>query len=409
MWFLANPRKALAQTLPACGTQSKAQFLILSTSAAGDPINANVPGCYGDPAIKHSADPQMAATGLRLGSQQVTAAKPWASLPQAVLDRTSFWHLMTRTPVHPDEPDVLKLMGAIRPSEMFPSALSKHLALCLGTVQPQPITVGAQNPSEGLSYDGGALPILPPVALRDTLLSKAGPITTLQPLRDQTLNEIAGILKQGSTPAQRQYVDSLLHSQELVRNIPQNLLSALSAINNNSIDAQITAAVTLIKMKVSPVIVLKFDFGGDNHNDTGLVRETAQTVASVAGIANMLQQLKNEGLEDQVSFLSLNVFGRTLGVPASGNGRNHNANHQVSIAIGKPFKPGVIGGVAPVGRDYGAVTINSSTGAPSSSGDVPPTDTLASFGKSVMAAVGIAQPTIDSLIPGGKVIRGGLA
>jgi hypothetical protein len=34
---------------------------------------------------------------------------------------------------------------------------------------------------------------------------------------------------------------------------------------------------------------------------------------------------------------------------------------------------------------------------------------LASFGKSVKAGLGITQATIDSTIPGGKVIQGGLA
>ena len=52
-----------------------------------------------------------------------------------------------------------------------------------------------------------------------------------------------------------------------------------------------------------------------------------------------------------------NVFGRTLG-PGSTGGRQHNGNHQVSIAIGKPFRGGVIGGVGPVGGDFGALPID---------------------------------------------------
>jgi Protein of unknown function (DUF1501) len=388
--FLLDPVRALADGLPTCGDAAKAQFFILSTSASGDPLNANAPGCYADPNITHSAAPEMAASTFQLGSQQVKAAKPWADLNQAMPNRLSFWHLMTKTPVHPDEPNVLRMMGAIRPAEMFPSLLSKHLASCLGTVLAQPITVGANSPSEGLSYDGAALPILPPVALKDTLLSAPGALTTLQPLRDQTLNTISGILKTNATKAQKAYIDSLITSQAKVRDIPQNLMTALNGITDNSMDAQIT---------------VHFGFGGDNHADTALAGEAAATVDGAAAIGSLMSQLQAAGLQDQVSFLTLNVFGRTL---TTKNGRNHNPNHQVSVAIGKPFRAGVIGGVAPVKTDFGATAIDSTTGASSGSGDVAAIDSLASFGKSVMAAVGIEQTVIDTAIPVGKVIRGGL-
>ena len=53
---------------------------------------------------------------------------------------------------------MLKLMGATDAGEMLPSLLAKQLAPCLGTIQAQPISVGAPTPSEGLSYAGAALP-----------------------------------------------------------------------------------------------------------------------------------------------------------------------------------------------------------------------------------------------------------
>src|SRR5262249_56982336 len=98
-----------------------------------------------------------------------------------------------------------------------------------------------------------------------------------------------------------------------------------------------------------------------------------------------------------------NVFGRTLG-PTNTDGRQHNPNHQVSIAIGKPFTGGVIGGVGPVGNDFGALPIDSTSGAPN--GDIKPVDTLASFGKTVMSAVGIDGGYIEKVIPSGKVVKG---
>src|SRR5262249_41711171 len=134
--LLLNPRKALADApAPSCDAADKAQFVIFATSGQGDPINANAPGCYDDPNITHPADPAMAPTSLTLGGKTYTAAAPWASLPQNVLDRSAFFHLMTSTPVHPKEPDVLKLMGATAQGEMLPSILAQELAPCLGTVQ----------------------------------------------------------------------------------------------------------------------------------------------------------------------------------------------------------------------------------------------------------------------------------
>jgi hypothetical protein len=407
--LLANPRRALADdALPACGSSDKAQFVIFATSSNGDPINANAPGTYLDSNIVHSSDPRMAPATVMLGGQAFQAAAPWAALPSDVLERTSFWHLATNTPIHPKEPDVLKLMGATYASEMLPSLLARQLASCLGTVQPQPIAIGASSPSEGLSYRGAALPIIPAQALKATLTSPAGPLTDLRSLRDQTLGELYDIYKTDATRAQRAYIDSLVKSQEEVRSIDQSLLQALASITDNGIDSQILAAVTLIQMKIAPVLSINIPFGGDNHRDVGLARESDETVSGVAAIGSLMQQLSAAGLRDRVSLVSLNVFGRTLG-PGNTDGRQHNPNHQLSITIGKPWKSGVIGGVGPVAKDYGALPIASDTGRGAADGDVAPTDSLASFGKTVLSAVGVESTTIDTAITSGRVIRGALA
>jgi Protein of unknown function (DUF1501) len=414
--LLLRPRSALADTsAPMCTAPEKAQYIIFNTSGAGDPINANVPGTYEDPMITHSADMAMAATPLVIQGQTHTAAAPWSSLPQNVLDRTIFWHLMTNTPVHPKQPQVLELMGATPAGEMLPSLLAKQLAPCLGTIQPQPISVGALSPSEALDYGGAALPVVPALALKATLTNPTGPLTTLQPLRDQTLNQIYDVYKNSANAAQRQYIDSLVTSQQQVRNISQSLLNALSSIKDNTAASQVLAAITLIQMNVAPVISIHIPFGGDNHRDIALATEAAQTVSGVATIASLLQQLASAGLSDKVTFMSLDVFGRTLG-PSNTDGRQHNGNHQVSVIIGKPFTGGVIGGVAALSPDagagqgdYGALPIDSKTGAGSSGGDIRALDTLASFGQTMMAAIG-ADPTVITSPSGtGKVVAAALA
>jgi hypothetical protein len=403
--FLLDPRRALADGLPACGDPARAQYFILSTSGNGDPLNANVPGCYLDPGITHS--PTLGTGTVSLGGTSWTAGAPWADptvLDQAVLDRTTFWHLMTNTPIHPEEPDVLRLKGAISGAEMLPSLLAKHQAACLGTVQAQPITIGASGPSEGLSFGGQALPIIPPVAIAETLLAPPGPLGTLQQLRNQTLIQLSDVLRTSATSAQKRSLDAMLLSQNQIKDIDQALLHTLSTIKNNSVDSQIAVALALIQMKVTPVVAIHIPFGGDNHFDAALATETAQTQTGVQSIGKILQALRAAQLQDQVTFLSLNVFGRTL--KNADNGRQHNSRHQVSIAIGKPFRGGVIGSVASVGTDYGAQPFSSTGGG---SADIQPLDTLAAFGRTLLSAVGVPDAVASTAIPTGKVVTTALS
>jgi hypothetical protein len=388
--LIANPRKALADVPATCATASRAQYVIFNTSAQGDPISNNAPGTYLDSNIVHPKDPQMAPTSITVGGTSWQAATPWATLG-ATLQRTTFFHLMTNTPIHPKEHDVLQLMGVAKNNEMFPSLIAQAMAPCLGTLQPQPVSVGGST-GETLTYGGAALPTIPPTALAATLKATAAANLTL--LRDQTLDTIMGVYKNGASAAQKQYIDSLVTSTQQVRGIDQSVLGSITALKDNSVASQIAAAIALVKMKVSPVIALHIPFGSDNHSDTNLATETSETLTGMASLVSLFQQLASAGLQDQVSFVSLNVFGRTMG-PATANGRNHNANHQLSLAIGKPFASAVIGGVGPVAGDYGATAI----------GDIAATDTLGAFAQSTLAALGADPQWIASNITAGKIVQ----
>jgi hypothetical protein len=439
--ILLAPRRALAAP-PA--TNPLAQFVIFQTSGNGDPINANCPGTYDDTngsamtaGIAHSADPTMAKTPLQMGGATFNAALPWAqpwqSVPnvitptlwQSVLDRTTFWHIATETPIHPKEQNVLKLMDQTQSDEMLLSLLAKQLATPLGTIQSQPIALGAASPSEALTYGGQTQPLIPPTALKATLAGAAGPLGSLQALRDQTMDALYDVYKNGATPAQQAYIDSLVTSQTQARAISQNLLGMLDSITDNSVASQITAALALIQMKVTPVLTIHVPFGGDNHSDPSLAGEAQQTASltangaantqlnGVPGIAALMAAVYAADLQDQVTFMSLNVFGRTLATSTGAStGRQHNPNHHVAITIGHAFKGGVVGGVAPFsgsGGDYGAVAIDSKSGVGSQSGDVSPSASLASWGKTMLAAVGIDSGTIAEEVPSGTVISGALA
>ena len=76
-------------------------------------------------------------------------------------------------------------MGDARGRRCCRRSVAKHLAPCLGTVQTEPVSIGA---GEVLTFDGRGLPNLTPTGLRDMLTQPDGPLADLQPLRDKHLD-----------------------------------------------------------------------------------------------------------------------------------------------------------------------------------------------------------------------------
>lgn len=409
MSILASPTSAKADDTPAACT--KPQFIYLLTSGSGDPLNANVPGCYEDPGIYHSADATMTPTNMTFGGRTVKAAAPWATLPANILARTAFIHHGTYTNSHGDHAKVNRLMGAVQRQEMLVSLLAKNLAPCMKTVQSQPVVLG----NNLITYNGAVMPVLSPPSLQQVLVSPTGPLADLQKIRDTHLDQLNALMKQnGATQAQRAIVDQYALSQVEARSLSQQLLADLGAIKGNSrTDLNIAAAV-LFKMNVSPVAVGTYSFGGDNHGDNGLNGEAAQTVASCAALADFYTRLGTYGLTDSVTIAIQNVFGRTLSTKAHSDnpdGRNHNANHHCSVLIGAGIKQSLIGGVALTqnGFDYRATGFDSSTGASNDGGDIAYEATLGSVGKTLGKACGVDPKVLDDQITKGKVITAALA
>jgi hypothetical protein len=440
--FFLNPRKALAAADAGASycTMGKAQYFVLSTSGLGDPVNAYAPGTYDVPfnsqIQRYSQDSSMAPVTISIsggiGGGSYTAGKPWGTpaqggfLPQSVLDKTTFWHIGTQTFIHPDEGEVLRLMDATTGPEMLPSIIAKLMAPCLGTVQPQPVCLGAASPSEDLTYNGAPLPYIPPAALKDTL--PQGMPTNLQTLRENTMKNVVYPLYSSGTPAQKAFISNLVNTQQEVGELNLTLLQALSQITDNSVTSQIQAAVALLQMNVTPVISIHIPFGADNHSDPNLMTEMQQhtgtdTTLGVTGVPAIAALMSALGgakfvsgpltgtlLSDRVTFMSLNVFGRSLifnGGPGTtaANGRAHNGNHHVAITIGNAFKPGVVGGMilVPSGQvgagDVGCNGIVPSTGLPSSSGTITAATSLQSFGQTMLSGIGVPQDEINAQIP----------
>ena len=284
--FLLNPKSARADA--ACA--ASAQYLILSMSASGDALNCNVPGTYDLPAafasgtINHSdpSDMTMAATPLKIGGQQWTAAKPWSTLPQNILDRSVFFHHSTGTANHGELGRVLQLFGALRRGQWLPSYFAKTMRSCFNTVQAQPVTIGGEQ----LSFEGQYLPKLTPTGLKAVLSAPQDLAAKLQGLRDDTLNKLNATLKENraQTTAERAYLDNMALSQSDLRTMIQQVATDLATIQSDDASNQVIAAALLIKMNVTPVVTIHLPFSGDNHSDANFNNEAVQTNASINNI-----------------------------------------------------------------------------------------------------------------------------
>jgi len=430
-WYILNPRRANAQALQcAIAAKDKLQYLIVSAASNGDPINCNCPGTYLDANAIHPQQSEVAPTAVQLGSKSFQAAQPWAStadggqLDPAVLARMCFFHYMTRSTTHGDQPKVMKLQGATANGEMMVSAYAKHLGPCFGTVQPEPISIGAGgNATELISYEGRTLPSISPTQLKQLLGGSSGnALVNLRSIRDASLNELYALAKQDGTKVQQQFLDQFATTQTQVRSLTSQLSSTLSSISSDNVAGQALAAAALIAANVTSVVAVRIPFGGDNHTDSNLQAEADQHVSGVQGIQAIMAALSSLSLTDKVTFATWNVFGRNLnGIDKVTNrqGRDHYGNHAIGVMIGKNVAPGVVGGVAPLSSgtlgvssgSLAASDIDSTTGAATAGADIPAADTHIAYARTLGVALGIPADVVNTDLntsAGGKMVKSAL-
>ena len=408
-WFLLNPRSLNAQNMQCTiNAANNLQYLVVSTSSMGDPINCNAPGTYENTNAIHPTDPKVAATQITLGLQTLGAALPWAPTAQGgqldptVLARTCFFHHTTGTTVHGDQPKVMKLLGDVSGGEMLVSALSKHLATCFGTVQAEPVALGAgSNASELVSFSGRTLPSISPLQLKQLLTgSTTDPLVKMQSIRDQSLDALNALARADGNVLQQQFLDTMSLSQTQVRELASQLSTTLSAIKGNDQSGQALAAAALIAANVTPCVTIHIPFGGDNHSDQNLATEVTQTVSGVQGIQALMTALSGLNLTDKVTFAMLNVFGRNLnGISkvTSRAGRDHYGNHCVTVMIGKNVAPSVIGGITPDSSGaLEASAISSADGTANASGDISADSTHDACARTLGAALGIPASIMNN-------------
>jgi hypothetical protein len=408
--ILLNPRPGRA----AIGdlADGPGRLLILFASNSGDPLNANVPGTYGAGAedAAHSPDPRMAPTTLRLSGRSYTAAKPWADLPQNILNRTVFFHHATYTPVHQDQPKVMRVMGATDDDEMLVSLIAKQLAPRQGSTQHLPLSLGAKSGSELLSAAGQVLANVGPTSIRRALGGAQGTLAATFTLRDREIDRIYDLYKTHGTKQDLRLLDAWARSRDEVRTVSEALLSRLDVIDGDDEDNQVTAAAVLAAMNITPVITVHGAFGGDNHNDAGLAREADQHVTGVARMGRLMTELdalRAEGvLRHDAIIATLNVFGRTLTKKGTA-GRDHNRGHHVTVMMGDVFKGGVIGGVERSGTDYIARSIDPITGA--GGGSIPFEETFGAMAKTLALGLGLPLDAVNKAVELGAPVEAAFA
>ncbi len=401
------PRPALAGSPE--GGAPLPQYVLLLTSADGDPVGCNVPGTYADAGMVHPAAPEMAPVPLDLGGAPQRAALPWSRLPPAMLRRTCFFHHATYSVIHSDQQFVMGLSGITTGGEMFPSLLAANLAPRLGTVQAEPVVLGPRDASEVLVFQGNPQPVIATATLGPLLTPPEGRIAMLTALRDRDLDRVHAVLRAAGTPAQAAFIDRYTRAQTQLRSLPPTLVSSLAMLRDDSDATRIAAAVALFRMNLTPVVSLHVRFGGDNHMDYGLMTETQQSVSGIAVLGDIWNALVAADLQDRVTILSLNVFGRTMGT-ASADGRQHNANHHAALMIGKGFRGSVIGGLEPRELDWGATSIDASTGAavPGNLGSIPFRETFAAMAHTFGRGIGVPATYLSDNIAGGRPVPAAL-
>ncbi|MCH9683993.1 MAG: DUF1501 domain-containing protein, partial [Deltaproteobacteria bacterium] len=384
------------------------------TSSRGEPVNVNAPGSYVDGA-ENNPDPDMAPTDVYLGGKAFTGAKPWAELPLALRERLQLFHHVSYTNAHIEYPKALECFGAVRGEdgngvESLPSAIAQECAGLLDTIQVEPVDL--RRGHRAVRFMGNPIPQTPPSAIVELFGGNPGQLDGLADLRDQHLDQLHASLREDGTDAERRFLDRYALGRSQAKAMGSQLGSLLSGISpgDDGPTAQAIAAVAMMKLNLSPVILLHFGFGGDNHKDEDLSEERLESVPGIEAIGTLWNELVGAGLEDRATFATFDVFGRTL-VRNDRGGRDHQANHHVMAMFGPRVRAGVVGGVHKVNdgnRPFSARPIDSASGVATDDGDVGLEDSLTAAAATLAAATGVDAERIQTRVTGGTVVTGAL-
>ncbi len=393
-----------------------AKYTIFSGSSAGETLNCNGPGSYAtnssDPAsyIEHTGIWDSPVT-VTLGEQQTLAAPPYADLPQGLLDTLSCFNYRSHTNAHSELPNVMQLHGALKNDrgegrEELPSAIAQETRAQLGTTLQTPFVIKGNE----YSYEGSPLVSMKPTIFKEAIFDDSTEsifgisLEEFDLAHDFFIDRLYGDLKNNGTPAQRSYLDNYALSRAEAQSLGSRFGTLLDAIDDDSTESQLRLAVASCMVGFAPVNVIMLPFGRDNHGDMQI--EIDETLDSIAALSTYWDLINETGMADKIMLTHCDVFGRTVSHNGM-RGRDHYGLHTVGLIQGSDVKGGIIGGIEGSGSGFGnirATGINSNTGSKSNP-DIGEDDALLAFGKTMMAAAGIAEQRLDFRIPDGKLVR----
>ena len=419
----------LNQSVSAATTRAK--FTIVSVSGAGESISVNGPGTYGGGIASKVVHPNVNQVGnvnatingtevntidlqegadVNFGYQTLKTARAYEALDSSFRDNLAFFMHRTGTNAHPEIKSVLGGNGAIKNAEgrgveHLPSALAQELAPLLSSSMTKPIVLDGN-----INFNGSPLGTYNPTTLKEIILS--GSETGVRPenfkaLYDWTLDELYKEIKRDGSPSQKRFLDNHLQSRQQASELGDQLGELLSGVQDDSGQNQIRAALALGKVKFCPVVVVRHNFGGDNHDDGTLRQETENTFAALNALDVYWKTLNEYGLTDDVLYATIDVFGRTLTRNKNG-GRDHHGPFTTAMIHGSNVNGGIIGSLTEEFRgrfgSFKASGINSQTGL-AENADISGDETLSALMKSIMAAAGVPEYRTDIRVPDGKVVR----
>ena len=410
------------------GRNGGPRIAILASSSAGEPINVLGPGTYEREHENHFTHPRPGAidasdlipqtvNGIRLGVEslsqsaeislgleRVRMARCFSALTPEMLNHLVWFNYRSGANIHPQFKDVLTCYGQVRGgdgrgSEQLPAVIAQETASVLGTTTASPLVLGNGT----FVSNGSSLANYSPTKLK-TLVSHVGSAMggadNFNAMYDAFIDEAYDEVRRTGTRQQLRFFDQHAASRREAADFGSALGQLLEDIADDSIQSQMRCAAVIAKLRLAPVIIINTNFGGDNHQDAGLLNETNATLEMIAALDGYWRSIRDLDIADDVVFANLDVFGRD---PRSdGHGRSHYGDFVSGLMVGTHLQGGVVGGFEVDGKAR-ATGINSVTGA-ADGADINAADTLPAYFKSIMNIVGIAPDRQAVRLPTGVAV-----
>ena len=408
--------------------EGRHRIAILASSSEGEPLNVCGPGTF-DPDFADyfshpsSADIDLAevvprtvnsmdigveslseSAEITLGTERVQMARCFSALTPEMLQHMTWFNYRSGANIHPQFKDVLTAFGRVhgsdgRGSEQLPAAIAQEIAAHLGTTTADPLVLG-----EGSFVSNGAsLANYSPTRLRKLAesvgMAMGGP-DNFAVMYDSFIDEAYREVRDGGTAQQLRFFDQHAASRREAADFGSALGQLLEDIDDDSLRSQMRCAAVIAKLRLAPVIMVDMAFGGDNHQDAGLLSETNQTLEMIDALDAYWKAIQAMGIVDDVLFANLDVFGRDP--ESDGNGRSHYGDFVSGMMVGTHLQGGVVGGWE-FDDKARATGVNARTGS-ADDVDIPADETLPAYYRTIMAAAGISEERQAVRLPTGTVV-----